>query len=369
MKKYPAPWKRKNGDYYYFSYRAGNKYIDRSTRCRTKGAAAAFIVSFMDHLAANLDTLGEYCRPYYVRETCPLIRDRLAENKSMGAEHVKQQRRHLERFIFGNPIASVKLIDLRRGHILDWRSGIRQEAGIGPANYALKTLKTILKYAFYRGDIDRDPTGGIGIIKTAPAPRGILIQEELDQMFNLDNNVFPEDRIRMIFLLAAETGMRRSEIFALQWRDVDWEKHIMIVRRAVKGKEVGLPKLNRIRFVALAAGLEDELQRYFQDVLTCRDQDLVICWDDGTPLHVCNFNRWFGRMINRMGIDKKARNLVPHSLRHTRITLWKQAGIPLDALQAMVGHSDEKTTNDYTHLEPDYLVGEVRRIEEDRRGR
>lgn len=364
MKKYPIPWKRKDGKYYYLSYRLHNKYVDKSTRCTTKGAAAAFIVSFMDHLSANLDTLGEYCRPYYVWETCPLIRDRLAENKSMGNEYVKQQRRHLERFIFDNPIASVKLIDLKRGHILDWRSRIRQESGIGPANYALKTVKTILKYACYRGDLDRDPTGGIGNIKTFTPARGTLTQEELDQMFNLDNNVFPEERIRMIFLLAAETGMRRGEIFALQWRDIDWEKHIITVQRAVNRNGMGLPKWNKIRFIALTDRIERELQRYNQDVLTVRNKDFLICWDDGAPLHVGNFDRWFGRIMKRMAIDKKARNLVPHSLRHTRITLWKQAGIPMDAIQAMVGHSDEKTTEDYTHLQPDYLVDEVRRIEE-----
>ena len=364
MNKYPLPWKRKNSKYFYFTYHVRNKQIAKSTGCTTKGAAAAFIVSFMDHVAANLDTLGEYCRPYYEWETCPLIRDRLAENKSMGKEYVKQQRRHLERFLFSDPIAIVKLVNLKRGHILDWRSRIRQKHGIGPANYAVKTLKTILKYACYRGDIDRDPTGGIGNIKTLAPARGTFTREELDQMFNLDNNIFPQERIRMVFLLAAETGMRRGEIFALQWRDIDWEKHIITIRRAVNRSGLGLPKCNKIRFIAMSNRIEHELIKYNQDVLTIRDKDFIICWDDGKPLHTCNYNRWFDRIMKRMGIDKKARNLVAHSLRHTRVTLWKQAGIPLDAIQAMVGHSDEKTTGDYTHLQPDYLVDEVRRIEE-----
>lgn len=232
MKKYPVPWKRKDGKYCYFSYRIGGKYIEKTTHCTTKGAAIVFIVSFMDRLNDNLDTLGEYCRPYYVWETCPLIRDRLAENKSMGINYVTQQRRYIERFVFADPIGAVKLADLRRAHILDWRSRIRQQLGIGPANYALKTLKAILKHAYYRDDIDRDPTGGIGNIQTSSPARGTFTQEELDQMFNLDNNIFRQDRIRMAFLLAVETGIRRGEIFALQWRDIDWEKHIIVLRRA-----------------------------------------------------------------------------------------------------------------------------------------
>ena len=366
MNKYPVPWKRKNGKYYYFTFTfgVGRKQISKSTACTTKGAAVAFVVSFMDHLAGNLDTLGEYCRPYYSFETCPLIRDRLAENKSMGTSYVTQQRRYIERFVFGDPIGALKLADLRRGNILDWRSRIRQQNGIGPANHALKALKTILKYACYRGDIDRDPTGGIGNIQTSSPARGTFTQEELDQMFNLDNNIFRQDRIRMAFLLAVETGIRRGEIFALQWQDIDWDKHIIVLRRAVKGKEVGLPKSNKIRFIAMTDRIEGELKRYYQDVLTAEGKDLVICWDDGKAVHISALNGWFNQALDRMGIDKKARNLVPHSMRHTRVTLWRQAGVPMDAIRAMVGHSDEKTTNDYTHLQADYLVDEVRKIKE-----
>ena len=366
MKKYPTPWKRKNGEYYYFYYRNGGKHVSKSTGYVTKGEAAVFIASFMEQLSANLDTLGEYCRPFYLWETCPLIRDRLAENKSMGKEYVKQQRRYLERFVFTDLVARIKLADLKRGHLLDWRSRIRDRFGIGPANYAVKALKTVLKYACFRGDIDRDPTGGIGQIKSLAPARGTFTAEELSQMFNLDNDVFPNERIRMVFLLAAETGMRRGEIFALQWRDVDWEKRIITVRRAMKRSGLGLPKWNKIRFVPLTGRMENELTKYYEDVLTVRDKDFVICWDDGAPLDLSRFDRSFCQIMERMGIDRKARNLVAHGLRHTRVTLWKQAGIPLDAIQAMVGHSDEKTTGDYTHLQPEYLVDEVRRTEEDR---
>ena len=132
---------------------------------------------------------------------------------------------------------------------------------------------------------------------------------------------------------------------------------------AWKGGELGPPKWGRIRMVAMTENLERELNEYWQDVLTCRPQDLVVCWDDASPIGISTYTGWFHALMSNMGIDRKARNLSAHSFRHTRITLWKQAGMPMEALQAMVGHSEERTTAGYTHLQPDYLLEETRKAE------
>jgi site-specific recombinase XerD len=100
--------------------------------------------------------------------------------------------------------------------------------------------------------------------------------------------------------------------------------------------------------------------QYFQDVMTCRQEDLVICWDDGSPIFQRIFNNWFDKTMKRMGIDKMARNLSPHSFRHSIVTHLKQAR---EVIQAMIGYVDEKTTDGYTHYQDQYLVEEIRKLE------
>ncbi len=60
--------------------------------------------------------------------------------------------------------------------------------------------------------------------KVGRALRPEEIQAILDQC---------EDGFRLIFMMAVLTGMRRGEIFGLQWKDVDWESNVIHVRRAL----------------------------------------------------------------------------------------------------------------------------------------
>ena len=137
MEQFPQPWKGKRSRYYQFTYtRSDEIRVSKRTRCLTKRMARVFIQDFMEELEASRKrpgvSLKEFCKPYYVWETCSLVRFRLDEKKSMGIEHVRSQRGRLENYVLSDPIGNIPLIKLMRGDLLDWRSRIRKEHTDGP---------------------------------------------------------------------------------------------------------------------------------------------------------------------------------------------------------------------------------------------
>ena len=362
MNPYPQPWRSKYSPYYYFTYtQRSGKRTHKSTRCETLREARRYIQLFMEKLQQSAHTLAEYAEPFYIWNRCPHIARISAENKSMGRDHAAHCRTLIDKYILPSSVAGKKIAEILPGDIIDFRSRLRGQYNDSIANRATRVLKTILKEAFVRRDIMLDPTAGIGNIKTYARPPGTFTEWELGQLFNRDNAYFAEERRRICFLLASEAALRRGEILALQWGDVD---EVIRISKARKVNEIGLPKWGKMRVVPTSDKLRYELAEYRQNpqVRANRADDLIVSWDEGSPIATRSFNRWFDAAMKRMGIDKEGRNLKPHSFRHTRITLWKQAGMPQEALQAIVGHTEAETTAGYTHYSEEYLISVLRKF-------
>ena len=84
--------------------------------------------------------------------------------------------------------------------------------------------------------------------------------------------------LRVVVLTAAMSGLRRSELLGLRWRDVDWEAQRIRVRNAyVLGEHSGegKPDLSTRRSVPMADRLARELDRWSQRTVFNGDDDLV----------------------------------------------------------------------------------------------
>ena len=81
---------------------------------------------------------------------------------------------------------------------------------------------------------------------------------------------------RLVFLTAAMTGMRRGEVVAVRWQDIDWHARLIRVRRNFTRGQFGTPKSRRSsRAVPLAARLADELKAHYETTPSTGDADLV----------------------------------------------------------------------------------------------
>jgi integrase len=228
---------------------------------------------------------------------------------------------------------------------------------VNTANKALAVLKTICKEAFFREDLDRDPTSGVGNLKEIRKEPGIFTAEELRALFPAEG-LGPWKGLldKTCFLLAADTGMRRGELLALRWKNVDLEAALVHVLEAWKGgEEVGLPKWGRTRVAPLTDATVRALRELEEDSVRTHAKDLVFCFLDGSRLGDTWWKKHFAIGMKAAGIDVRGRGIKPHSFRHTAATLRRDAGEDPAKIRAALGWTNARTQEGYEHFTADML--------------
>jgi integrase len=149
--------------------------------------------------------------------------------------------------------------------------------------------------------------------------------------------------------LAAYAGLRRGEIVALRWRDVDFHGHKIIVHRALSGEtEVRSTKSRRSRQVPLPDQAAAALNRLYQRCEFTGPDDYVFASRLGRRLDPSALRRRYERARNAAALEP----LRFHDLRHTYGSLLVAGGIDLPSVKAAMGHSHITTTERYLHARP-----------------
>jgi integrase len=170
------------------------------------------------------------------------------------------------------------------------------------------------------------------------------------------------ERLYGAWVVAATTGMRRGEVLALRWRDVDLTLGRLSISQQVttlgNRPVVSSPKTAKSRrLVALDPATVEALRGHriaqAQERLLMgpayRDEDLVFAWPDGRPIHPDLFSQWFDRRLQAAGLPR----IRLHDLRHTHATLALAAGIHPKVVSERLGHSTISITLDtYSHVSP-----------------
>jgi integrase len=116
-----------------------------------------------------------------------------------------------------------------------------------------------------------------------------------------------------IFLAAAFTGLRRGELVALRWRDVDFAGSLIRVRASYTHETLATPKSGRTRSVPMAPEVARALARLGQRRTRTDDADLVFPGALGGYLDGSALRRRYELALKRAGL----RRLRFHDLRHT----------------------------------------------------
>lgn len=167
-------------------------------------------------------------------------------------------------------------------------------------------------------------------------------------------------RIYWPVLLALATGMRRGEVFALRWRNVDLDRGFLRVMESLEQTKSGIrfkaPKTDRPRTVTLPTFAIAELRRLkvqqAQDLLKLgirQANDTLVCARaDGEPLQPQSLTHQFTRLIARI---KDFPPIRFHDLRHSHATQLLSAGVHPKIAQERLGHASITTTLDlYSHV-------------------
>jgi integrase/recombinase XerC len=161
------------------------------------------------------------------------------------------------------------------------------------------------------------------------------------------------ERDQLVLLALGLTGLRRSELVALNWRDLalDGPKPSALVRRGKGGKPRRQP---------LAPQLADELRRLRAERKPATS-DPVFCGLAGGRLQQTTLAHIISRTTTRAGLEK---HVTAHTLRHTAATWLRQATGDARLVAEYLGHADLSTVSRYAHVAIDELHEAAAALEE-----
>ena len=180
-------------------------------------------------------------------------------------------------------------------------------------------------------------------------------------------------RLFVPVFIALATGLRRGELLALRWCDVDLPGKTLRVVQSLEQTDAGLrfkaPKTKRSRrTIALPSSAVELLQRHkiaqleerLQLGLGRDERGLVFAEITGEPVIPDNFTRKFARLVKRA----KIRPITFHGLRHTHITNLLREGVHPKIASERAGHASVAITLDvYSHAVPGLQEDAAQRID------
>jgi integrase len=149
-----------------------------------------------------------------------------------------------------------------------------------------------------------------------------------------------------IYLTAAFTGLRRGELLALRWRDVDFGGSTIRVRASYAAGQITTPKSGKVRSVPMAPDVAGALAKLGERGRFTGDDDFVFAGEHGLPLDGDALSSRYRDALERAGL----RPLRFHDLRHTFGT--RMIGkADIRRVQEWMGHADVQTAMKYLHYQ------------------
>jgi integrase len=220
-------------------------------------------------------------------------------------------------------------------------------------------LHRALKMALKWGLISRNPAD----VVTPPRPQ----RSEIHTMNEDDITRFLEaakkTSYHVIFYLAVFTGMRRSELLALRWCDVNLllcQVHVTRTLHHLRTGEIVIrsPKSAKGRRMVMLSPSTSLLLQEHRDkqevqramlAIPPNDDDLVFSDLEGKPLLPDTVSHVWAKLVKRTGLE----GIRFHDARHTHASLMLKQGVHPKVVQERLGHATISTTLDlYSHVAP-----------------
>lgn len=229
-------------------------------------------------------------------------------------------------------------------------------------NNLLNLLHAILSWARHpaQSHIAHDPLDGQRRLPRRRVERDFLERHEIVSLLNAATT----NTDYAILLVAIYGGLRRGELFALQWGDIDGARAKgagrLRIQRSIYQGAVTTPKTEHsIRVVDVPRLVLDALAGHKTDCPAI-DGDFVFRTAGGTAIDPDN---WYKREFPAIRKRAKLRSIGLHALRHTYASLLINAGENLKYVSRQLGHASIQITADlYGHLFKETSTAAMRRL-------
>ncbi len=206
----------------------------------------------------------------------------------------------------------------------------------------IAALRSFFQFLLETDRIKKDPAADLKPPKVEKKAPSILTVEEIDRLLDQpDMHSFKGLRDRAMLEILYATGIRVSELINLRITDVDIERGYMICRDEKKE-----------RFIPFGESTKTALTLYTDHarnvLLKNNESDCLFVNCSGGTMSRQGFWKVLKGYASDAGI---AKDITPHTLRHSFAAHLVQNGADLKSVQTMLGHSDISTTAIYKNAE------------------
>ena len=253
-------------------------------------------------------------------------------------------------------IGGVKLSKLRPDHLDPWHKALLEGGlSVRTVGHAHHVLGKVLRRAVENGTLSRN----VAHIRTPPKVEEreveILTPDQVSAVLEAlkGHSLYP------VVALALASGMRRGELCALQWSDIDLDRGVIRVERSLEETKSGLrvkaPKTKTgRRNITLSAEAVSMLKEHRKGQIELRlalgqggQPTLVFSGIEGDHIKPNSISRNLLRLVTLKGLPR----VGFHSLRHAHASALLRAGVDILTISRRLGHRKASITLDtYGHL-------------------
>ena len=271
----------------------------------------------------------------------------LRYERNMSPETIRAYEKDLHQFMRffskgdGNPVNPAEISSLQvREYLTDLREKNYQKTTVVRK---LATIRSFYKFLMKKGHVVTNPLAEIQTPKVEKRLPHFLAVEEVERLLAAPQGTsFQSIRDRAILEVLYSTGLRVSELTALNVHDIDITGEILKARG--KGRQerimpVGAPALESIRkYLEVRAAVPR---------INESDPDALFLNRFGDRLSSRSIRKILDKYIRVTGLNEKT---SPHTLRHSFATHLLNRGANLRMVQELLGHKHLSTTQIYTHV-------------------
>ncbi len=269
----------------------------------------------------------------------------------------KIQPRHIQMFLTNLSESGVKILNKKE------RADKNNDARLAPST--IRKYAELLSCMFTRavrwGFMKENPCFRVDMPKLKYKKKVIYEPREL-QIF-LENLEKESATHKLWALLAFTGGLRREEIFGLEWNHVDFtSQSIRVLQASIYVSKKGIIlKETKTRSGKRVVSLPASVMALFKEHLELQnnqreqmqelwlDSNRIFTQYNGKPAHPHSFNSWLRDFCQRCNLP----SIGPHALRHMSATYLIKSGADIRTVSGKLGHSRSSITLDiYSHLLP-----------------
>lgn len=347
--------KEKNGFFYvYYTDKETGKRSKMTTATKLKPEALKFLSNFKENLKQrNHDSELRKHKIFNLSDLKTAILNEVQENTSPSNLRVYNVLfKGIIEFYGDVPIKKITFEEIER-----YKSARLQSVSKATVNKDLSTLKSIFNFALNRGWVKSNPVSKVKKIIIEEKKHLSFEPGQVKKILDNINNV----NLKNIVLFALYTGCRLNEIINLQWCDINFNDKTI----SIQNKKNFKTKTGKNRIIPIS----DNLQTLINTLFTRNNDNKVLSMINPNDYIFQNPNRYkltknyisnlFKTVLRRLDFEEKYHF---HCLRHTYITSMIKAGVSINYVKELAGHSNIQTTMLYVHLVTNDLRDAVNKV-------